>query len=285
MAKQNTSAPPAPITGQSQDSSYNVSSVLQNPMQQAATPLNSALFQAHQPVNVPGAAAAFAPPSQAQNYGAPNHPSNMAAPVGSQPSLLPPGGIDPALQQQLVILKMLSDQGVPQDQWGQIIAALTAAGATGAVNGAMAGLPASYAGAGAAAQNSFGAVGMRPDESRDRNGYRDRSPAGRYRQRSRSRSPQREWNAHGSPPRRRGSPTFGGYRADDRERGARGRGGRDNDYRQRSPQTGRRGRSPTPPRNFDGSHNGGEKWIDHDASIGKGNIKGILSTLSPSCRN
>jgi len=128
---------------------------------------------------------------------------------------------------------------------------------------------------------------VRPEESRDHigtgNGYHEavRSPPGRYRRRSRSRSPPPAWNARDSPAsRRRDEPNYeygrgspGRSRGDDRGRG-RGRG---NDYRQRSPP--RRGRSPSPPTRSNGA---ASKWIGHDPTIPKGSIKGMGANL-PSC--
>ncbi|KAK5661500.1 hypothetical protein OQA88_11404 [Cercophora sp. LCS_1] len=111
----------------------------------------------------------------------------------------------------------------------------------------------------------------RPEDARDRNGYHDRSPPGRARGRSRSRSP-RGWDTRGSP-RSRGDrgfdygrpPSPGRGRLDDR-----GRGGHMPEYRQRSP-VGHDEQSP-PPRQR-------EKWVQYDNSIGPNSIKVYSRTL------
>jgi protein NRD1 len=172
-----------------------------------------------------------------------------------------------ALQQQILLFKTLSDQGIPQEQWAGIIAALSAVQTQG-VAGGMAGMM--MPGQGAAPTANQGAWGARPAESRDRMGYPEpiRSPNGRYGRRSRSPSPARGWGARDSPNnRRRDEPGYGDY---DRGRDSSPRGrGRGNDYRQRSPQG--RNRSLSPPR--------GEKWTDYDPSIGKDSIKVLSRTL------
>ena len=208
---------------------------------------------------------------QGQTSAAPVYPPsnptalpNVGAPGLSGLPGLSQVAMDPAVQKQLLILKTLADQGVPQDQWGNIIAALTAAGGA-AGNGQQ---PTN-----GPAQNQNGWSG-RPDESRDRNGFREgiHSPGGQFRRRSRSQSPTRGWGARDSPNSRRHDP-YGRdvARADDH-----GRNGHNDSYRQRSP-TGRRGRSPSP------SHVHGNgtatKWTDYDATIGKGNIKGMFREI------
>lgn len=168
------------------------------------------------------------------------------------------------LQQQVQIIAMLQQQGIPQEQWGPVLQAVMAASAANA------------GGAPSAAQqnqnypqnqNQYG--GPQDDFSRDRNGYGMRSPPGRYR-RSRSRSPPGyDRRRNDSPRRRRDSPTYTAYgRGDDRSSR--------NMYRQRSPERdhdrGRRSDSPAarnhhlpPP---------GPKMVNYDSSIPPDHIKG-----------
>jgi protein NRD1 len=276
MARQNTTAASANPSVPAQDNSYNMLPAHNNTAQRVASLNPTYPFPSStQSVNVPPPAApVFAQQPQGTNITAPAFPSNQnggVAPPAAQ------GTVNPALQQQLMILKTLADTGVPQEQWGGIIAALTATSSSQAIpavatNGVNAAPPALQFGGPNAAPNSWG---PRPDESRDRSGYNDgsRTPPGRYRRRSRSPSPQRGWNARDSPASRRrdeygdfGRDSPGHGRNDD----VRGRG---YDYRQRSPPP-RRNRSNSPPRNFYDGRMGGEKWVDFDSTITKGSIKG-----------
>ncbi len=280
MAAQNTSAPSANPTPP-KDSPFNVSNSQSNPAQQVAAFNQGISFPPiPQPVNVPAAAATFA--SQGASNGAQNFASNQTNPFAAAPPIVPPPALDPAVQQQLMLIKALSVQGFPTDKIAGIIAAMGNQGPPLMGAGAVPPPPPQFAAQNPNpnAQNGWGA---RPEESRDRdgNGYHEavRSPPGRYRRRSRSRSPPPTWNARDSPAsRRRDEPNYdydrdspGRSRGDDRGRG-RGRG---NDYRQRSPP--RRGRSPSPPSRSNGA---GSKWIGHDATIPKGNIKGMSSKLA-----
>lgn len=258
MARQNTIAPasssaaPAPLP-----------SFPPPNLGQPMAPINPAYPYVQAPVNM---APTTAPPVLPVQLHPQNTPfqSNPAQSFAAPPAAPPPqAGVDPALQQKIAILKVLAEQGVPQDQWGQIIDALTAAGAQSAPSNPA--MPSQ-----AAAPLSLNTWGARPEEARDRNGFPDsvRSP-GRLRRRSRSPSPVRGWGSRNSPQsRRRDEPVFGDY---DRSSPGRGRdrgrgGGRINDFRQRSP-VGRRGRSLTPPTKDN-------KYVDYDPSIGPGNIKG-----------
>jgi protein NRD1 len=279
MARQNTSASPA-NPSPPKDSQYNVSiSQQSNPAQQVAAFNQGVLFPPiPPPVNVP-AAAAFA--SQGTSNGAQHFASNQTNPFAAVPPIVPPTALDPAVQQQLIVIKALSDQGFPPDKIAGIIAAMGSQGSPMMGTGALPPPPPQFAAQNPNpnAQNGWGA---RPEESRDRggNGYHEavRSPPGRYRRHSRSRSPPPAWNSRDSPAsRRRDEPNYdyerdspGRNRGDDRGRG-RGRG---NDYRQRSPP--RRGRSPSPPSRANGADS---KWVGHDANIPKGNIKGNDSRL------
>ncbi|KAJ8129240.1 hypothetical protein O1611_g4389 [Lasiodiplodia mahajangana] len=117
--------------------------------------------------------------------------------------------------------------------------------------------------------SSWGQESFRPDESRDRSFNQVRSPP-RYHDRSRSRSPPRQWDQRGRDYGGYGPNSPGGGRMDDRDR--RGRG---SEYRQRSP-PGRRGRSPTPPQDFPRP---GAKWVEIDRTLPAGHIKVLSRTL------
>ncbi|KAF4634362.1 hypothetical protein G7Y89_g3749 [Cudoniella acicularis] len=281
MARQNTTAPaPAPTNApQPMDNSYNVSSAHSSTAQQFTAMTQSAPYvQVPPPVNVPAAAATFASQPQGPNSIAQNIANNQNNPYAAALPVVPPGAFDPAVQQQLLLIKALADQGLAPDKIASIVGALNQgqplAGAVG-LNPQVQPPQFALQNQDQNGQNAQNAWGPRPDDSRDHNGYHDRepvrSPPNRYRQRSRSRSPPRGWNGRDSPnARRRDEQGFdfernspGRNRGDDRGRG------RGNDYRQRSPQ--RRGHSPTPPRS--------EKWIGHDTSISKGNIKVLSRTL------
>jgi len=279
IARQNTSAPPANPSTQAQDSSYNVSNAQSRPAPPVAA-LNQGLPfpPIPPPVNVPALPASYALQAQgSSNGGVPNFASNQNTSFPAAAPPVSPTSIDPAVQQQLMLIKALSDSGVPHDKIAGLLAAM---GGQGLPNlGGAGGMPPQQmlgqsANANANAQNSWGA---RPDESRDRNGFENnlRSPQ-RYRRRSRSASPVRAWGARDSPNSRRRDEANYDYGRDSPSRNDRGRGGGRGgrgDYRQRSPP--RRGRSPSP-RSGGGSVSGGptQKWIGHDTSIGKGNIKG-----------
>lgn len=270
MARQHQQQPAAPptATGVNQDSLYSMPNAQINPAQQVAAFNQSMPVSSVAPsVNVPGPGAAFASHLQGANGGVQNYASNLSNPYTAAPAIAPSAALNPAVQQQLVLIKTLSDAGVAPEQIAGIIASL------GNQGGAAGGLPPTgqfpLQNQNSVAQ-PWGAA--RSDESRDVSAYPGnvRSP-GQYRRRSRSPSPHRAWNARDSPSSRRRDDS--GYdqgqgrdSPGDRGRG-RAAGGRANEYRQRSPP---RRRSPTPP----GTYGGGEKWIGHDASIGPGNIKG-----------
>ncbi|KAK7414407.1 hypothetical protein QQZ08_012539 [Neonectria magnoliae] len=276
IARQNTNVPP-PTTSvlPAPTASYSL------PATGLPKPVSSALPQVHmpvsypsnsQPVNVPSLPYGL-PQMPGQNAlpGAiPNNSSNQANPF---PVALPgagaPGqGLDPNVQQQILLIKALADQGVPFDK---IPALIQGMGNGGAGAAAVPKLPVPapqnpYA----AGQPTWGGPMMQPDESRDRD-YQDRvrTPP-RYHGRSRSRSPDRGWGARGSPrngrdrmDHGRNSPNRG--RHDDR------RGG---DYRQRSP-PGRRGRSPSPAQDLPQ----GDRWIEIDPNMPAGHIKVLSRTL------
>ncbi|OBT98129.1 hypothetical protein VE01_03829 [Pseudogymnoascus verrucosus] len=274
MARQNTTAAAAPraipAPAPVQDNAYSMPQAQSNG---AALNPTYPFPPSTQSVNVPApAAASYGSLPQGQNNGVPNYPSNPNLPLGAgAPAPAAAAALNPDLQRQIMLIKTLSDAGVPQDQWGGIIAALTqtqAAAPVGSgvnVGGAP---PAPY---GAAPTNTWN-----PIESRDRGGPNEavRSPQGRYRRRSRSQSPARGWNApRDSPNSRRRDDNVGDY---GRNSPAYGRD-RHNEYRQRSPA--RRGRSPSPPRGFYDGRSGGTKWVEFDHSIPKGSIKVLSRTL------
>lgn len=258
MARQQQHAAPAPPSTQgihNQDSLYTMPNAQNNPAQQVAALNQSLPVPPVAPsVNVPGLGASYAQHLQAANGAAQNYSSNPSNPYPVAPPAIaqPAAALDPAVQQSLVLIKSLSDAGVPADQIAGIIAQLGNQGAAAA--GAVPGAQYHPQNQIPSAQNGWSG---RPDESRDHNAYIGgvRSPAGQYRRRSRSPSPHRGWNARDSPSSRRRDDGYD-----------RGRGGGRGDYRQRSPP--HRGHTETPP------YGGGEKWVGHDASIPKGSIKG-----------
>jgi len=223
----------------------------------------------------------------AQNQSPANAQSHPLAQIAN-PLSNPSGGIGPGALQQLQLLQLIQAQGVPQDQWGTVLALLMSGNAgAGIANGNNAIAPAWSQPGG-----HDGWAGRNELQSRDRNGYSDqymRSPPGRYHQPlSRSRSPP-AWDRRRelSPPRRRDSPVYGEYsgdarngnRADGYDRRGRGRGrGRGDGYRQRSPD--HRRRSLSPQRHDHALPPPGPKWVDYDYSIGEGMIKGKHSLLT-----
>lgn len=272
--QQNTAPPPANQGVQNQDSLYSMPNAQNNPAQQIAA-LNQSLPvpPVASTVNVPGPGAPFAQHLQGANGAVQNYSSNPSNPYTAAPAIAPStASLDPAVQQQLVLIKTLSDAGVPPDQIAGIISQL------GNQGGAAGGLPptAQYPSQTQipSAQNAWSS---RPDESRDHSAYPGgvRSP-GPYRRRSRSPSPHRGWNARDSPSSRRRDDGYDHGRDSPGLRDDRGRGGGRNDYRQRSPP--RRGHTATPP----GAYGGGEKWVGHDATIPKGSIKG-METITRGC--
>lgn len=268
MARQNA-APQAPAYpaypgGQNQDSLYTMPNAQNN--QVAALTQSLQVPSAAPPVNVSGHGAGFAQHLHGANGAAQNYASNLPNPYTAAPAIAPSVTLDPAVQQQLVLIKSLSDAGIPPDQIAGIIAQL------GNQGGAAGGVPnPQYPSQNPGAQNGWSA---RPEESRDQHAYPGgvRSE-GQYRRRSRSPSPHRGWNARDSPNPRRRDDGYENVRDSPGLNRDGGRGGRA-DYRQRSPH--RRGHSESPPTGY----SGGEKWVGHDASIPKGSIKGMKTIHS-----
>ena len=286
MAKTNSGASGMPA----QASTSNVTNLQNQFPQNMPAPVNQApsVPPVSQGVGVHGAntATAYGGMSSAPGSYPPrasNGQSNMQVPPG-MPGMpgLPlqgsgPPAMTPEIQKQLQILQALQAQGVPQDQWANVLSVIMAGGAGAA--------PPNQNGAPQPGWQQAGGYG---GQSRDRNAFNPQnipSPSGRYRNpRSRSRSPA-AWDrrGNGSPPRRRDSPVYGDYRRDgrdnDRDGYGRGRGG--NNFRQRSPN--RRRRSPSPRRgsNEPGLPPPGPKMVEHDPSLRQGMIKGMHDNQHP----
>ncbi|TQW03080.1 RNA binding protein Nrd1 [Cordyceps javanica] len=238
-----------------------------------------------QPVSSSHAPSSY--PAASQPVNAPSVPFNLAqmlgqnAPAQAMPaSAAPqmpaaagavPGGMDPSTQQQIMLIKLLADQGVPFDKIPALIQSMTG----GAVAGQPAPAPAPAAQGSFPAQPAWGAPsnGSSRDDTRNR-AYGDggRSPQRFHGTRSRSRSPDR-WGQRGSP---RGGRDFSGRtspprgRHEDRDRNGR----RGNEFRQRSP-AGRRGRSPSPSGNFPHV----DRWIEYDPTLPPNSIRVLSRTL------
>ncbi|KAL8710447.1 MAG: hypothetical protein Q9225_007283 [Loekoesia sp. 1 TL-2023] len=282
MAKTNTGTSGMPA----QTSSSNVTNSQNAFPQNMSTSVNQApsVPPVSQAVGVPGAHAAS--PFAGLSNGSGSFPANQAngqpnMPV--PPGMPPPGNgapaMTPEIQQQLQILQALQAQGVPQDQWANVLSVLMAGGAGVAAPNVSAAPQQGW-------QQSGGGYG---DQSRDRTGLKDQSiqsPSGRYRNpRSRSRSPP-AWDRRGnsSPPRRRDSPVYGEYGRDARsnDRGGYGRSDRTrggNGYRQRSPDRYRRSSSPRRSGNANGLPPPGPKMVEFDPSLRQGMIKVLSRTL------
>ncbi|KAH0256466.1 hypothetical protein KCU71_g21898, partial [Aureobasidium melanogenum] len=208
------------------------------------------------------------PPAYPPQYHTPA-PYQQAAPQPPAPAApSAPGSFLPThilsnpqiLPNVLQLIQGLSQEGIPQEQWGAVLTALYP--------------PPQQA---QPAQDAY------PPRSNDRTHYRDRSMDRGGRDRSRSPGPARNNN-----PGRRASPVYGTYDASlaqstqdqaasnsDRRGGrGRGRGGR-NDYRQRTPPSARTPQADEPlvPRNIN------PKWTDMDNTIPPGHIKVLSRTL------
>lgn len=275
------SAPPSNTGLPAPDSTYGAAPVHSTPVPQAPLPVTQSqpaypYSAAMPPVNP--AAIPYTYPGQMPVPG-----QVPVAPVtaSSQPGVFPGAaamaspmpGMDPAVAQQVQLIKLLVDQGIPADKIPALLSTMQSSfpsmvGVGGAAPMAAQGqMP--YGGAWPQQDAS------RPDESRDRYGYGGGNGAGGVRspnrfQRSRSRSPRR-WDARDSP-RGRNDRGFAGFGHDSPARGFEDdRRGRGADYRQRSPP--RRGQSPQPP--YDRDPN--VKWVEYDRSIPSGHIRGKYS--------
>ncbi|KHN98234.1 Nucleotide-binding, alpha-beta plait [Metarhizium album ARSEF 1941] len=279
-ANNNASNPPAPVAPAAP---YSIPpSALPQPVSSSTIPQPHSQAQpsyppAAQPVTVPSLPFSL-PQTAGQAPALPNNASNPHNPFATASPAAPGAGgaLDPAVQQQILLIKALADQGVPFDKIPSLIQSMTS---NSAAVGNNAGAPhTGFQPPVPAAQGTFSTGGQQPwggpapvsSDGRDR-GYEDSIRSPRYRGRTRSRSPDRGRGSRDSPRGGRGhgrnSPPNGRH---DRDRN--GRGG--NDYRHRSP-PGRRGRSPTPP----GSFPHVERWVDYDSSVPSGHIKVYSRTL------
>ncbi|KAG6015515.1 hypothetical protein E4U43_005154 [Claviceps pusilla] len=196
----------------------------------------------------------------------------VAAPAPAPAAAAPTGGsaLDSSVQQQILLIKALADQGVPFDKIPALIQSMT----SGSNPASSTAPPSTFQPPVPAAQGSFSTGVQQPwnhpapdsGDGRDR-GYQDEMRSPRYHGRSRSRSPDRGWGCRDSP--RGGRDRGSGH---GRVSSPNGRGG--SDYRQRSP-PGRRGRSPTP----DDSLSHVERWVEYDPSLPSGTIKVFSRTL------
>ena len=202
---------------------------------------------------------AFGGMSSAPNFLQQNLPLGQQGAMQASPAA-PTGPSPEVLQQQVQIIQMLQAQGVPQDQWAAVLSVMMSTGAVGGVANTAAQPYGQHQGYGG------------NDPSRDRSGYNDqysqRSPPGRSRNRSRSRSPGHGFRRDNSPPRRRDSPVYSAYSRDGRGRGD--RGGRD--FRQRSPDRSRR--SASPPRGLQSLPPPGPRSIEYDRTLPPNHIRG-----------
>lgn len=284
MAKTNTAAAAAGIPPQASSSNVtNPQNTFGQNMPSSVNPPPPSLPPVVQAVSVPGPTGVlpFAGLSSAPNYAA-NLPMGQSS-VQSAPMMPQAQGtglVTPeAYQQPLQILQALQAQGVPQDQWATVLSVLMTSGAAQA--------PATnFPPQQPIWQQNAAYAPPRDEPSRDRNGYNDqymRSPPGRLRNRSRSRSPA-SWDRRRdvTPPRRRESPVYGDYEGDGSGRnngrgnyGRQSRGnGSGNDYRQRSPTQDRFRRSASPRRSDNALPVPGPKWMEFDRTMAEGTIKG-----------
>ena len=291
MAKTNTAAAGMPPQPSSNNVTTSQNTFGQN-MPPSVNPPPPSLPPVVQAVSVPGPAGVL--PFAGLSSAAPNYPANLSMGQSSMPSapMMPqtqgPGPVTPdAFQQPLQILQALQAQGVPQDQWATVLSFLMSSGAVPAPN-------TNFPPQQPPTWQQNGAYNNAPREepSRDRNGFNDpymRSPPGRVRNRSRSRSPA-GWDRRrdATPPRRRDSPVYGDYDGDgsgrNNNRGNYGRqnrgNGAGNDYRQRSPTQDRFHRSASPRRPDNGLPVPGPKWMEFDKTMAEGTIKGESRPMS-----
>ncbi|KAI1844158.1 hypothetical protein JX266_009642 [Neoarthrinium moseri] len=221
-------------------------------------------FAAAPPPPVSSAMPYAYPPAPTFPVTASSQPSGFPGIAAAPPAPAPTGG-DPAAAQ---LIQMLAQQGIPPANIPTFLAALQsnlAAGQPAPVAPPQPG-QVTYS-------NSWGPDG---DASRDRRDVGGRSP-NRYRNRSRSRSPARQWgDARDSSRGGRSERGYGSYGRDSPGRARDDRPGWGPDYRQRSP-PGRRGHSPTPPQYE--LPKPGQKWIEYDRTLPPGHIKVLSRTL------
>ncbi|KAI1323822.1 hypothetical protein F5Y16DRAFT_329057 [Xylariaceae sp. FL0255] len=285
IARQNTAAPPATSNSVPAATPFSIPTTQQSVpvLTHGQSPaLGSAPFStAPQAVNLPAMPYQHIPQPQGQVPAQSQHFAPQ--PAASNPAQGYPGapapaatGLDNNVQQQVYLIKLLADQGVPMDKIPMIIAGIQNNAPAGQPSSAPPALPQQpqvQPGQQPYGVNTWGQDGFQADQSRDRTFNQVRSPA-RHNNRSRSRSPPRHWEQRGSA---RGRD-FGDYAHDSQNSGRMDdpdRRGRGSDYRQRSP-PGRRARSPSPPRGFTQP---GQKWVDFDRTLPPGHIKVLSRTL------
>ena len=277
IARQNITAAPSSNVVPAATNSYNLPGVQPSVIPSAAAPPTPAQTQAAltapysaiPPVNAPGMPFQFPQLNQAPAQPA-MPPASASAPAQGFPGIVAPGatpaapavaGMDPNLQQQVMLIQLLASQGIPYDKIPAIVASMqnnAGAAAASATPAPPTGQP-PFA-------TAWGQDSYRQGEARDRVDYNQVRSPNRYGNRSRSRSPPRHWDS----PRGRSDRDYGVYGRDSPGRG------RGSDYRQRSPH-GRRGRSPTPPHDF--TQPSGTKWVEYDRTLPSGSIKGMFLLL------
>ncbi|KAM0335191.1 hypothetical protein ACHAQA_000232 [Verticillium albo-atrum] len=208
-------------------------------------------------------------PAHGQQGSAPPFPGTQA---GGYPGMPPPPAapqsLGPDMQQQVMLITALVQQGVPYDQIPALIKGMQA-GVMPQLGGVAA--PPAQPSYPAAQAQAWGAPAPAPTngDPRDRYGHNSgqRSPD-RYPNRSRSRSPSRRQDSRDNG--RSGRDDYG-RRQDDA--GSAGRGGHGSEYRQRSPA----GRRASPPGRS--QHGQYEKWVEYDRSLPEGKIRVYSRTL------
>lgn len=275
IARQNITAAPSNHAVPAPATAYGVPGVVP-PTSLTSTPVqNQAAFPAVPPVNAPGMPFQYPqlsqPPAQP-----PVLPVSASAPPQGFPGVVAPGvapapapqaaGMDPILQQQVMLIQLLASQGVPYDKIPALVASMQGTAGAAAAPAAPVPQPGQPPYTAAWGQDGYG-----HSDSHDRSEYSQVRSPNRYANRSRSRSPQRHWDS----PRGRSERDYGSYR----DSPGPGRG-RTQDYRQRSP-PGRRVRSPSPQNDY--PQPPATKWVDYDRTIPSGHIKGMLtnSALNP----
>ncbi|CAD6505760.1 BgTH12-01247 [Blumeria graminis f. sp. triticale] len=280
MARQSTAGPTTTPQYQSQDAPFNLPNAQNIPSaQQSASSNHNFLTPFQTPLTAPVPATSYTPQLNGPSNNTPTFsaqtntfgniqpvPQTISPPV-PQP-IAPAAGLDPSVQQQLLLIKALSDQGFSPDKIAGIIAAVGNGGS----------IPSSQAFIGQnqnpVSQNGQNVWATKPEDSRERDNFEAARSPHRIRRRSRSRSPA-GWNTRDSPIRRRDEPSAEHERgsplprADDRNRGR----SRATEYRQRSPQHLAHSLSPT------NQSNTINKWVSHDSTIPKGSIKVLSRTL------
>ncbi|KAL2753770.1 hypothetical protein ACRALDRAFT_1082769 [Sodiomyces alcalophilus JCM 7366] len=230
-------------------------------------------------LNVPGMPFPFPPgatPAQVPHVGGAPTVANGSAGGYTAPAPTPPSavgsvpGLNPEVQQQVVLIKALADQGVPLDKIPALVQTLQAAGMIQPASTQP--VPPAQAPYGAA-QSWSNAPAPVTGTSRDYSGYGQgrRSPDRSY-GRSRSRSPGGRWDSRDPY---RGGRDGPDRRFDDHGSGRNGRGS--SEFRQRSPAS-RRGRSPSPTGSR--QHNPQtEKWVEYDRTLPQDHIRVYSRTL------